>query len=166
MRLDEIEDVLGEIKGCTFASLDAETMPSKGIRKMTVGASVILFTNRTEESGYANMVKRRLEAAGKDPASFVLSDLPWGTKITGSPLVFHKGKYYLQCVLLNPGRITTFIGSREVSSDILSKDGKETNQPLPKGKEVIVHTYGLLSISAIRLLGEEIVAEAMQVAVN
>ncbi len=159
MQYEQIRDMLEAVEGCTFASLDAETSPCKGVRRVVAGESVILFTNKGG-SGYATMVKKRLKAAGKDPANFVLGDLPWGVRIKGTPFIAHKGKHYLQTILLTPGDVKYYIGSREVSQDdiapMLSKSA--TSQGLPDDKAVIVQTYSVENIKAIRAMGEELIA--------
>src|SRR3990167_9195349 len=90
MRLDLLGP-LSAIRGCTFASLDTTTSPRPFYEVVRKNEGVLLFANQ-EGSGYERMVRRRLEEAGKDPAGFVLGDLPWGERIVGSPLFSHKGK--------------------------------------------------------------------------
>lgn len=157
MELNQIKDLLSSINGCTFASLDACTEPTPGVRKVTTNERVILFTNKVQESGYANMVRRRLEQAGKNPDDFVLSDLPWGERVPETPLIYHAGRHYLQTVLLHPGEEKCFIGKHEVSCKTMFPN-KGTNQGLSDDSEVVVRTYKLENITAIRLLGEEVVA--------
>lgn len=155
MELAAIHDLLNAISGCTFASIDSECEVTKGIRCITIGTSVMLFSMK-EGSGYENMVKRRLEQAGKDPKNFVLGDLPWGERIPNSPLIYHKGKHYLQTILLYGGAETFYIGRHQVDPSDLDLRKIRTNQGLPVGREVHVRTYALDSISKIMLLGEEV----------
>lgn len=156
MELFPLQNLLDKIQGCTFATLDTITEPSNGITKMTQGERVILFTNK-KSSGYDNMVRRRLEAAGKNPDNFVLGDLPWGTRLPNSPLIEHKGKYYLQCVRLADGQSKYFIGSREVRDPSgLGLRSRGTNQGLPKADEVEVCCYRLDRIQRIALMGDEL----------
>jgi hypothetical protein len=157
MKIEDFHALLAGINGCTFASLDSVTFPKKGIRCVSIGTNVILFTNKTGESGYGAMVKRRLEEAGKNPDNFVLGDLPWGERIEGTPLIYHagQGRHYLQTVILHPGASRYYIGEREVDASILGAK-PSPNQGLPKGREVIVNTFALDSITRITLLGETI----------
>lgn len=154
MELHEIKDLLDKIHGCTFASLDANTMEG-GIRRVVTNESVILFTNKGG-SGYEGMVRRRLAEAGLDPSGFVLSELPWGERVEGTPLIYHKHKdrHYLQTILLKPGRVQAFINDTELDPDVLKKPGGR-NQGLPDDRRVVVQTYGLDNILALRLMGEE-----------
>lgn len=155
MQLEDIQDLLTRIKGCTFASLDAETFPKSGIRKVTTGERVMLFTNKGGSS-YERLVKRRLEQAGKDPDNFVLGDRAWGDPIPNSPLIYHNGKWYLQVIQMERGVETFYFTSgREVPDPMKMGLGrKRTNQGLSREDEVIVETYKLDNIIRLTLLGE------------
>jgi hypothetical protein len=155
MELFVLQNLLDKIQGCTFASIDAETEPSKGIHKVTTGIRVILFTNK-KSSGYENMVKRRLIEAGKNPDNFVLGDLPWGQRLENSPLIENKGKFYLQCILLTEGTSKYYIGDREISGNGLGLRGRFPNQGLPPGDEVLVACYNIDSIKRIAVMGKEV----------
>lgn len=146
MNKDQLLELLIQIRGCTFAGLDTETS-AYGVRKIERDISILLFGS-PYNNGYEKMVKRRLEAAGKNPLNFVLSDLPWGERHhTGLPLISHKGVDYLQTIVLREGVKKAFIG---------------IDTPYPVGRDEVdktfvkVRTYKLSSITAIRLLGEEL----------
>ena len=160
MELSQIEHLIARIDGCTFASLDATTKPSPGVRKVVVNEQVILFTNK-RSSGYENMVKRRLEQAGLDPDTFTVGPLPWGERIPNTPLINCAGNLYLQCIIRKPGDASYFIGTRQLSPEaaeaFIRKDRGSPNQGLPRDKEVVCRCYALATIDAIRLMGEEVV---------
>ncbi len=156
MDYDILKNLLDRIEGCTFATLDSTTYPKKGLRCETKGTRVIMFTNK-KVSGYGNMVKRRLEAAGKNPADFVLGDLPWGTRVPDSPLIEHKGVYYIQTIVLSPGESVYSVGGRQVNPSSFGINPRRTNQGIPQPDEVIVSTYKMESIDRIVLMGEEVV---------
>lgn len=161
MELFPLQNLLDKVSGCTFATLDTVTEPSPGIRKETKGERIILFTNK-HSSGYENMVRRRLEEAGKNPDSFVLGDLPWGVRLPNSPLIKNEatGRYYLQCIRLAEGQSRYFIGDREVSEPSgLMLRKRRTNQGLPSGEEVEVSCYRLDRIERIALMGETLIAK-------
>lgn len=156
-----LQPLLARIQGTTFASLDVQTKPSSGLVKTSLGVSVILFSGKTDESGYENMVRRRLEKAGKDPLSFSLGDLPWGDRVQGTPLIMSaSGKLYLQCIILSPGTAKYFFLGKEYPRERLTpsqvKSGEDDgfNQGLEKEDRVVVRTYSLDNILEIRLLGE------------
>jgi len=162
MELGQIVELLTQIEGCTFASLDAITKPTPGLRKVVTNEQVILFTNK-KSSGYENMVKRRLEQAGLDPDTFTVGELPWGSRVPNTPLINCAGSMYLQCIIRKPGKSQYFIGQRELSPEaakvFLPRDKGSPNQGLPRDKEVVCRCYALESITAIRLMGEEVVAQ-------
>jgi hypothetical protein len=156
MELETLKLLLDQINGCTFAVIDSTTKPVPGVIKVTVGTRVILFTNK-ETNGYEEMVRRRFIEAGKDPSDFVLGDLPWGERIPDTPLITCRGFYYLQTVVLEPGKSTCYVGNEEVDpEDFLPS--RRTNQGLSKEDEVVVATYRLDHIDRIALMGEVLVA--------
>jgi hypothetical protein len=158
MLIEKVEALLSSINGCTFASLDTETSPAAGIRKITTNERVILFTNKNS-SGYEAKVKRHLEKAGKNPEDFVLGDLPWGTRRPGTPLIFHCGFWYLQTIILEEGESVYLMGNRLIPPERVSAfvRHERTSQGLPEGEEVKVRTYALENIKGLRVLGEDLV---------
>jgi hypothetical protein len=156
MEIEALQLLLARVNGCTFATIDSTTKPMPGLRKVTTGTRVLLFTNK-EGSGYEEIVKRRLIEAGKDPRNFVLSDLPWGEKIPNTPIIANRGFYYLQTIVLKPGQSVGYVGNREVNPDDYCPP-RRTNQGLPKEDEVVVSTYRLDHIDRIALMGEVLVA--------
>lgn len=154
MERAELEDLLSQVRGCTFASIDSETEPSPGILKVTSQTRVLLFTNKNI-SGYDAMIKRRLVEAGKNPDNFVIGDLPWGERVKNSPLIEHKGKTYLQCVELAEGQKHYYLkaNGKEVDEADLNLRSRRTNQGLAPADEVIVRTYNLDNITRISLMG-------------
>jgi hypothetical protein len=157
VELSIILPIVKQIRGATFATLDAVTKPSPGIRKVATGVRVVLFNTRGE-SGYGAMVKRRLAEAGRNPDNFVVGDLPWGERIDGTCLIQHRGVSYLQSIVLDAGRTEYFIGNVPVSPEGLGlREGSQrTNQGLSPASEVLVATYRLDSITRIALMGEEL----------
>lgn len=158
MKLDDIADLIDQIKGATFASMDSETYPKKGVRCVTTGTSVMLFTNKTG-SAYEKIVKRRLKEAGKNPDDFVLSDLPWGERVPGTPLIEHKGEYYLQCIVLRPGESHFYVGRHEVDPAAYGIKPPKPNQGLPEEKGVVVNTYRLDSITRLSMMRHTVVGQ-------
>lgn len=166
MDLLRLLPLLREIKGVTFASLDAYTKPAPGIRKETTGERVLLYNSRV--SGYERLVRRRLSSLGLDPNSFNVGDLPWGLRLPDEPgcVIVHKGVYYLQTILLGAGNERYFdLVGKPVSSYFaaaLAGRSRDTDdrvgnsQGLPADRAVRVHTYSVSSITGIRLLGQNI----------
>lgn len=162
MKFGAVRDLLSGVDGCTFASIDAVTMPCRGVRRVVTGESVILFTNKGG-SGYEGMVKRRLEKSGKDPESFTVGDLPWGVRLKNTPFIAHKGKAYLQTILLTPGTVKYYMGTRELSPEaalgIIGDKSRGEGQGLKPSDRVICNTYMVENITAIHAMGKELVAD-------
>lgn len=179
-----IEELLAPINGATFASLDTQTEvtllggkknPHQGrIVKRCLGNRVMLFTNK-KSPAYENMVKRRLEAAGLDPVSFNAGNLPWGKRVPDSPFIENKGELYLQCVFLVAGDVKYFLRRNSMflgvdnfdpieKKDIIGlndRTGSE-HQGLERNKQVIVRTYAIDSIVALRAFKSEVEANTCQ----
>lgn len=184
--LQEIQAMLATIQGCSFAGLDTATIPvltggkknpmQGKIIKRCIGHNVMLFTN-TNSSGYENKVKRHLEASGLDPNGWTMGELPWGKRLPNSPIIDNNGKYYLQAVFLKAG-VTQYFATDEIELNnqphifVRYKEGelipkanipglKDTTgsegQGLERDKQVIVRTYALDSILAIRAENKELV---------
>lgn len=185
MNLMQIQDLLDKVNGCTFAGLDCVTdvklaggrkNPYQGkLVKHCYGNRVMLFTNKLS-NGYENMVRRRLVAEGKDPSSFQLGELVWGTRLPNSPIIEHKNQHYLQVIFLVPGEPQYFAtddiywyldnGEKFVAFKKGDEVPKRCIKGLPEHKgsgrqglegdnKVVVRTYSLDSIRCIRLFKEE-----------
>lgn len=176
MDLLDLKPVIDKIHGATFASIDTMTTPrllggqgnpQQGkIRKIMTGAQVLLTTDENS-SAYENMVRRRLEKEGKDPLSFSVQPPKWGKRIPGTPLVEHKGKFYLACLFLTPGKVgyvmdTADSSGVEVFAPIHEsaiqglQDRRPLNQGLSRGNEVTMRTFSLESLTAVRAMKGEI----------
>ena len=167
MQIETLNTVLNSIEGVTFAGLDSVTdvtllggkkNEQQGrVKKVTVGNSIMLFTNKNS-NGYENMVKRRLEKEGKNPASFKLGELPWGTRIPNTPIIEHKGEHYLQVIFLKSGKTHYELDGKKVDkTEIVGlKPASEGASDAQAGLEdmVIVRTFKLSSITELRVMKE------------
>ena len=158
MDLEVLKAQVEQIRGCTFANLDALCTPKPGISQRITGERVIIFRTKGG-SGYENMVKRHLEAAGKDPESFKVGPLPWGERLGDLPIIVHHGKYYLQTIELARGKedfFLTFSGVAVNPEDFGIK--RRYPQPnLPPNAQVRMHTYNIENIERIALMGETLI---------
>ena len=162
-----IQEALSEMKGATFASLDARVFPVRGSKiayKDITGALVLLFSS--SESGYEAMVRRRLEQEGKDPLSFAVMDLPWGEKINGGPLIYHLSKHYLQCIVLRAGEVSCYINGvlfSEIEFNRIftgsQKRSEAYHQGLTEDNKVLVRTFDVSGITKLRLMGQTLKTE-------
>jgi hypothetical protein len=176
-----IQQQLQNFKGSQIIGLDTVTEvkllggmknPMKGkITKMTEGSKVMIFTS---SKGFKNMVNRRLkvQAAGElttielfetiAKGEFQPGPRQWGKRIDGTPFVEHKGKTYLECIFLKPGKSTYYLDGQVIEKkDIIGlPEKKEGDQGGLKNK-VIIRTFALDSIMRVRKSGQEIVGPAI-----
>lgn len=128
-----LEMIFGQVNGSSIITLDTVTIPTlkggmknphKGrVLKHGVGHSVMVFQNK-HTNGYDAMVRRRLEAEGKNPDTFELSPRKWGVRLQGLPFVEHNGALYLEVIFLKPG------------SSYYSLDGVKCDPSLIQGLEL------------------------------
>lgn len=166
MEYSKAQQLLAQIQGCTFAAMDTETVPVlKGgkknpmqgkLVKRATGHRVMLFTN-ANSNAYENKVRRHLIKEGKNPDTFTLGALPWGQRIEGTPFIENKGKHYLQCVFIESGSIEYELEGQPIAAESIIGLREETGSE-KQGLEdsVIVRTFSLESIKALRAFSEEL----------
>lgn len=166
MDINTVKAALDQLEGGTFVGMDTEVQvkllggkknPQQGrITKSMTSASVMCFTN-AKGSAYDNMVKRRLEKEGKDPASFELGPRAWGQRITGTPFVEHNGKTYLEVIFMKAGNIQYLCdGAPIAEADIEGLPArKEATGQGGLDDQVQIRTFALDSIQALRAYGQE-----------
>jgi hypothetical protein len=165
MDFQTANEAFKSLAGGTFVGMDTLTSvtltggkknPQQGrVTKRMTGATVMCFSN-TNGSAYDAMVKRRLEAEGKDPATFELSPRAWGNRIVGTPFVEHKGAHYLEVIFLRAGAVRYLLDGKEV--DISEIDGLPEKREGEQGgleNKVVIRTFALDSIVALRADGKE-----------
>jgi hypothetical protein len=128
------------------------------VTKRMTGASVMVFQNK-KSNAYENMVNRRLEAEGKDPASFQLGERAWGTRIPETPFIEHKGQKYLEVIFLKSGSTELLVDGQPYSDHIPGLPEEKTNADSQGGldNKVIIRTFKLDSIKVIRVNKQEYV---------
>jgi len=151
-----------DIKGCTFISMDTETIqsltggkknPMKGnVIKRSKGHNLALFTNNNS-NGYENMVNKRLIAEGKDPETFELQPRTWGERIENTPLILHKNQYYLEVIFIKSGNVDYLYNGNEIKKNDI--EGFPTPKtPSGQGglnKQVQIRTFKIDSITHIKM---------------
>ena len=157
-----LNPVVSGISGTSFIGLDTLTDVTLkggrsnemqgGVQKATIGSSVMVFQNK-KENGYANMVRRRLEAEGKNPDSFELGSRKWGVRIDNTPLVEHKGEYYLEVIFLKAGETMYFFNSKPIKKDLITGLETEKAEGVQGGVEnkVITRTYKIGSLVRVTI---------------
>jgi len=169
MEYTKLKEKIDLIKGSTFAGLDTETkvkltggkknLMQGRVTKRTIGANTMIFSN-VDANSYENMVKRRMTAEGMDASEFSVGSRAWGTRVSNTPFIEHKEKVYLECIFISSGKSKYYLDDVEVDSDDI--EGLPAPRPLPEQSQggidnkVIVRTFSLDSIKAIRIAGEEL----------
>jgi len=163
MKLETAQRAFAALEGGTFVGLDTETPvklkggkknPQQGrVTKVMKGAQVMSFSN-TNGSAYDAMVRRRLEAEGKDPDSFELSPRAWGERISGTPFVEHKGEHYLEVIFLKAGEVQYQLDGQSVpESEIEGLPDKQEGQQGGLENKVVIRTFKLENVTALRAYG-------------
>ena len=164
MKHAQLVNAVANINGASFVGLDTHTdvpltggkkNPMQGrVTKRMVGASVMSFQNKNF-SAYEAMVKRRLEAEGKQPEDFVLSERAWGVRVPNMPIVEHKGNYYLEVIFLKPGTVTYYLDGNPIDKQDIEglKDAAAGEQGGLENK-VIIRTFAADSITELRIDGQ------------
>jgi len=167
--MNNIKTIMTEnVNGATFISIDTSTdvkllggkknLLQGRVRKITTGASVMVFQNKTTNA-YENMVKRRLEKEGKNPGNFELGPRAWGTRLPNMPFVEHKGEYYLEVIFLSRGKTHYEVdGVITPTNQIegLNLNNEEGRQGGLDDK-VIVRTFKVSSLTKVNVNHQEFV---------
>lgn len=159
--MTNLREVLAQVNGATFLGIDTETTPKlRGgrknpqqgrVTKRQTGSNVMVFQNKTA-NGYDNMVKRRLEKEGKNPATFELSPRKWGHRLDNLPIVEHKGEYYLEVIFLSPGEVSYQLDGVDVDESEI--DGlPERTVPEQGGLDdkVVIRTFRVNNITRMTI---------------
>jgi len=157
-----LREKLVDINGATFIGIDTETPvkltgglknPLQGhVTKLVEGSSVMVFTNQ-RSNAYSNMVKRRLEAEGKNAEQFILGVRAWGERIPNTPLIDHNGEIYLETIFLRAGTVKYLVdGVETAAADITGlPPRKEEAEQGGLDNKVIIRTYKVSSIKRVTI---------------
>jgi len=131
--------VLMQIKGATPATFLAitEVKMNKTNNPFYERVSKKQKSNVFINFDYAGAVNRKLLKEGKEP-EFVAKPRKWGEKLPGTPLIFHKGEYYLEARFLNNDPKVEYL----VDGIVTEKAVLETYLPV-KNTESIKEHQGL-----------------------
>lgn len=127
MNMKDLASRLSKVKS-TIATLQVETEPKKGVKK--VAKISVVFGGSMK---YINVVNRRRKKLGLPPIITTNGGRAWGHKINGTPLVWHKDKTYLECLLLKTLDEKYYKDGVEVKKeDVLAKRGFQEQYDLGK----------------------------------
>ena len=159
----KIVAALVQVQGSSIASINTETVeeltggkknPMQGrVTKRTEGGKVMFFTN-TNSNAYNNMVKRRLEAEGKDANNFTLGKRTWGERMPETPFVQHNNQLYVEVVYLAaPKIIRYFFDGVAIAKEAIIglKENKAEGAQGGLENKVVIRTYKLENVKQIKM---------------
>jgi len=168
MKHTQLVAAFQNVSGSSFVGLDTLTEvkltggkknPQQGrITKKMVGAQIMVFQNKNI-NGYEAMIARRLTAEGKDPASFVLGERAWGTRVPNMPIIEHfkdgSTNYYLEAIFLKSGTVSYFQdGAPIAEADITGMFEGNAGEQGGLENKVIIRSFKADSITEVRIDGK------------
>lgn len=144
----------------TPVTLKGRNNPLKGrVKKRVMGALVKCFTH---SESYTNSINNQKEREGGE-ADFVPGPRAWGTRIQGTPFVYHvkdeQGKFYLEVFFQRSGTVTYEVDGVAVPMDQIP--GLPTPSPVREDsqggieKKIILRDVTVENILAIRMNEQE-----------
>lgn len=122
--------------------------PMQGrITKKSSGGSVMFFGN-SKSNGYANMKNRRAKKVDFNASTFTPKPRPWGNRISGTPLVFHKDKVYVECVFLHAPKTEYFLDDNAISKHAIQGLKKSYSA---KKNDVILRTINIDNVKELKM---------------
>jgi len=106
---------------------------------------------------YANSVENQREREGLDLDKFEPQPRQWGNRILNTPLVKHKGSYYLEVKVENVLE-TTYVDSNEnkVDREEIEKFLYSSSQPSTQKteNEIVLRDYKIENLEQVRMYGD------------
>jgi len=148
------------INGNTFVGLDTISIVKltggkknpmqSSIEKCVAGSQVQVFQNKTK-SAYGAMVQRRLNKEDKE-IKFELKPRTWGVRVEGTPIIEHKGEFYLEVIFIKSGNVSYLYNSKPIKKDLI--EGLPVKKEGTQGgleDKVIIRTYKIASLSRVTI---------------
>jgi len=154
LTVTELRAALLGIKGAMIITIEAETLPQMrktdnpylGTRKVSAVNGVINWV-------YEIAVNNQRLREDKE-ADFTAFPRKWGKRIKGTPLVEHKGQYYLE-MKVQSAKAHYVQGDAEIAvSELIPYFYERSKSRQGVEKEVILRDYALENIKGIRWGGE------------
>jgi hypothetical protein len=154
LSVNELRDNLMGIKGAMILTIEAETLPQ--MRKTDnpyMGTRKVSSVNGVINWVYEIAVNNQRLREDKE-ADFTAFPRKWGKRIKGTPLVEHKGKFYLE-MKVQSAKAHYVHGDAEIDvSELIPYFYERSKSRQGVDKEVILRDYALENIRAIRWGGE------------
>ena len=155
----ELIEMLKNLKSATPTTIITNTIPKMRKKNNPYLDRVTKFmkANVFINFNYENSVNKVRDKEGNE-VDFVASPRIWGVKIPGTPLVEHKGSYYLECRFLKHVNTTYICNNQNIDesvlSDFLQEGSNAAHQGVSFENEVILRDFKIENILEIRLMGE------------
>lgn len=156
IKTSDLVNLLKSRKSAFFVTIEAETEPS--MRKTGnpfLGTKKKSVVNGLANFIYENSVNRQRKREGLEP-DFEAEPRRWGTRLRGTPLVEHNGRYYLELKVEKTQNPTYWFDGKEIKKEELEafmSEHSEGNQGVEK--PVVLRDYKLENIRKVRMDGQE-----------
>lgn len=159
---EQFRVILSALKGATPITFTAITEPDMYKKDNPFFGRIQKMFSANVMIGviYENSVNTARAKEGNEE-EFVAKPRKWGQRIHGTPLVEHKGQYYMETRFLNtPHSPTFFLDGKEIDKSLIAewlKDSGSNAEHQGLEKEIIIRDYKLGNIKEAKLLGEHYV---------
>jgi hypothetical protein len=156
LTLEQLRDNLLALKGSAIVTINAETLPAMRKTGNPYASAVkVSAVNGVINWIYEAAVNRQRTRENLE-ADFRSYPRKWGQRIQGTPLVEHKGNYYLE-MKVQGACSTYYVGTQEVSHNDITPYLRPLS-PSRQGvtREIILRDYALENIKSITYRGETI----------
>jgi hypothetical protein len=156
--LDGLRRVLSVVVGPTPATIVAETpvKMNKTDNPFYDQVTKVQESNVFINFSYENAVNKRLTKEGKE-ADFEAQPRKWGVHVPGTPLVLHKGQYYLEAgfITKNAPKASYMHNGEPIDKELFERyvpvKKSSGNQGLEK--EVVIRDFKLENVRSIKMNG-------------
>lgn len=149
--------MLHSVKGATMVSFVASTEPRLRAGNPYPGLRLVRKVGAVLNFNYAAAVNRQREREGMT-TDFVAEPRKWGERIAGTPLVYHKDKWYIEAKVERSDVIAY------IMPDLSPVDPEEVEKWLPPArhsgrqgteKAIMLRDFAVENIRSIRMKGSE-----------
>lgn len=140
-----------EVGASVIVGADYQTMVKKRLSEQQI--EEYKHADELREAGKENMAKA-IEENAADPLDFIVGERKWGTRIDGTPLIEHKGDYYIDVIYLKSGESVFRDGGKLIDEDDIQGYNKPKQSTQSQGgvdNKVIFRTIKLDSLVELRI---------------
>lgn len=140
-----------EVGASVVVGADYQTMVKKRLAEQQV--EELKHADELREQGKVNMAEA-IESNAASPLDFTVGERKWGTRIDGTPLIEHKGEFYIDVIYLKSGESVFRNGGKLIDeADIEGYTPSKASAQSQGGvdNKVIFRTIKLDSIVELRI---------------